>query len=56
MTEGVLPDGPPARRAATSWRMYLFWVDRLLCPPVGLGQELSNAATGTKVTKWPLHA
>jgi hypothetical protein len=20
----VLPDGPPARRAATSWRVYLF--------------------------------
>jgi hypothetical protein len=21
----VLPDGPPARRAATSWRVYLVW-------------------------------
>src|SRR5271168_5313306 len=27
--EEVLPDGPPARRAATSWRVYLFWVDRV---------------------------
>jgi hypothetical protein len=32
----VLPDGPPARRAATSWRVYLFWVDvAALSRPLG---------------------
>jgi hypothetical protein len=31
----VLPDGPPARRATTSWWVYRSWRRQLLCPPVG---------------------
>jgi hypothetical protein len=60
----VLPDGPTARGAATSWRVYLSWVFGCLGPPVGRDPELSNAKavdddlaeTGIPVTKWPLAA
>ena len=31
-THSVLPDGPPARSAATSWRVYRFGQDGFLWP------------------------
>jgi len=38
----VLPDGPATRGAATSWRVYLLWVDlaALALPSVGIKKYL----------------
>ena len=35
LSKYVLPDGPPARRAATSWRVYRSGLVEYCGPPVG---------------------
>ncbi len=39
MRDGVLPDGPTARGAATSWLVYLVWVVRAVSGLALLGAD-----------------
>ncbi len=59
----VLPDGPPARREATSWRVYLFWEARsalglpmvgvkIFLPTSGRTDAVPSSRKGIHPTKW----